>query len=169
MLSANKSRLARAERIAIGGVLACCIVALLPWVHDVLPILGLPVVLGAMAVIFYLALLIAGLTAEVNRALGKWPSETGEPPPSTFGEIRRQLQWSPVGYKAGALIAVGGLVVTGIAFGPMGWTTSEPFTHRHAMGASLYCGCLLLLELPLIASAARMPGTFDENIASLGE
>lgn len=169
MLSAKKRQLATAERIGIVAATACILVALLCSVEESFSKLALPVVLIAFGAVFYLALLTAGLTTELNSVLGKLPSTSGEGPYTTIAEIRKQLRWSPRSYRVAALGAVAGILVTAGVFGAVSWTTSEPFTSRHAVGSSLYLFCILIVELPLIASASRMPGTFKENISLLGQ
>ena len=62
-----------------------------------------------------------------------------------------------------------GVVGTAVLFGAVSWSTNESFTSHHALGASLYLFCILVIELPVIASASRMPGTFKDNISLLGK
>jgi hypothetical protein len=168
MLSAEKSHLAIAERVAIIAAAACVATAALCRLDESFAKFALPIVLFALAVMFYFALLIAGLTKERLQALGKLPSPSGEPPESTIHEIRRQLQWSPRVYRFSALVALAGIVATAFVYGTVSWSTDEVFTQHHAIGASLYLCCMLLLELPFIASASRMPGTFQENASGSG-
>jgi hypothetical protein len=169
MLSARKRQLAIAERVAIWVATACILSALLNLLDDSFSTLSLPVVLIAMGAMFYLAFLIAWLMSELSRALGRFPSQSEEGPYSSISEIRKQLQWSPKPYRVAALVAIAGIVGTAVKFGAVSWSTSEPFTSRHAIGASLYLFCILIIELPLIASASRMPGTYKDNITLLGE
>ena len=129
----------------------------------------LPIVLFAMGTMLYLALLIACLTAELAKALGKFPSPSGEGPFSSISEIRKQLQWAPKFYRVAALVAIVGVAGTAVTFGAVSWSAGEPFTSRHAIGASLYLFCILIIELPVIASASRMPGNFKDHKLLLGE
>ena len=102
MLSEKKTQLAIAERIAVCVSSACIMVALLCLVDNSFSIVALPVVLVAMGTMFYLALLIAGLTTELTKALGKFPSSSDDGPYSSISEIRKQLQWSPKSYRVAA-------------------------------------------------------------------
>jgi hypothetical protein len=169
VLSAKKQQLAIAERFAICASAACIIVVLLSLIDESISKLALPVILLALGAMFYLALLIAGLTTELNMALGKVSSPSGEGPYTSISEIRKQIQWSPRSYRLAALVAIVGIVGTAVMFGAVSWSTSEPFTSHHAIGASLYLCCILIIELPVIASASRMPGTYKDNISLLGE
>ncbi len=169
MLSARKHQLAIAERVTIGAAAACITSALLCLLDDSFSRFSLPVVLLAMATMFYLALLIAGLTSELFKALGKFPSSSGEGPYSSVSGIRKQLQWAPKPYRVAALVAIAGIAGTAVKFGAVSWSTGESFTSRHAIAASLYLSCILVLELPLIASALRMPGTYKDNVTLLDE
>lgn len=167
MLSQKKRQLAIAEQFGVCAAMACIIVALLCLTDSAFSKIALPVVLFAMGTMFYLALLIAGLTTELAKALGKFPSSSGEGHFSSISEIRKQLQWAPKSYRFAALAAIAGVVGTAVAFGGVSWSTIEPFTSRHAIGASLYLSCILIIELPVIASASRMPGAFKDNISLL--
>jgi amino acid permease len=71
MLSARKQLLANAERIAIISSGACVMIAVPCSADESFFKLGPPVVLIAFGAMFYLAFLIAGLTTELNVALGK--------------------------------------------------------------------------------------------------
>ena len=169
MLSARKLQLVIAERVAIGAAAACITSALLCLLDDSFSKLVLPVVLLAMATMFYLALLIAGLTSELSRALGKFPSSSGEGPYSSISGIRKQLQWAPKPYRVAALVAIAGIAGTAVKFGAVSWSTGEPLSSRDAIAACLYLSCILFFELPFIASALRMPGTYKDNITLLDE
>jgi hypothetical protein len=169
VLSTKKRQLAMAERLAGCAIGACVIVTIACGVDGALAKFMMPIILFAIGTMFYLAVLIAGLTTELNRALGKWPSPTGEGPYSTTQELRKQLQWSPRSFKLGALAAIGGVVGTAGFFGAVSWSTGESMTSSNVIGASLYLCFILLIELPLIASAVRMPGAFKDNILLLGK
>jgi uncharacterized membrane protein YeiB len=169
VLSSRKRQLAIAERGALFAAAACLLVALSSSLEPTLSKVALPVVLFAIGTMFYLAFMIAGLEAELSRALGKYPSSDDEGYYTSMAEIRKQLQWAPKTYRVAALIAMAGMVGTALAFGAVSWTTDSAFTSRHAIGASLYLICILAIELPVIASASRMPGTFSDNISHLSE
>jgi uncharacterized membrane protein len=169
VLSAKKQQLAIAERFAICASASCIIVALLSLIDESFSKIALPVVLLAFGGMFYLALLITGLTTELNKALGRVSSTSGEGPYSSISEIRKQIQWSPRSYRLAALVAIVGIVGTAAMFGVVSWSTNQPFTSRHAIASSLYLCCILIIELPVIASASRMPGTYKDNISLLGE
>ncbi|MFM9835759.1 MAG: hypothetical protein ACKVOA_06625 [Methylophilaceae bacterium] len=144
VLSARKQQLAIAERIAIVAAVACIVIALLCSTDEHLSQFSLTVVLIALGAMFYLALLIAGLTTELNSALGKVSSTNDEGPYSSISEIRWQLRWSPKSYRVAALVAFTGVIITAVVFGAVSWSTSEPFTSRNALGSSLYLLCVLL-------------------------
>ena len=132
MLSAKKQQLAIAVRFAICISMACIIVAIYSSTNECYSKLALPVVHLALGTMFYLALLIAGLTTELHRSLGKAPSTSGEDSYSSISEIRTQMQWSPRSYKVASLVGIVGILGTAVIFGAVSWSTNEPFTSRHA-------------------------------------
>lgn len=78
-------------------------------------------------------------------------------------EISALLHWAPASYKAAA--AAGLLVALGAAlkYGGIEFHTSEPVDAEKVPGMFLYLSVFFLLALPVLGSAARMPGTYAAN------
>jgi hypothetical protein len=167
-ISAQKNQLIIAERIAILAAGACAAGFAFCWFERSFAHFVMPAVFVTFAVVFYLALLIAGLMSELSSCLGKTTATRPESAGFSLREIALQLQWSPLSYKIAALISIAGIVAKAIIFGSVSWTTGEPFTQRHAIASLLYIFFIINIELPVVASASRMPGTFVENMQQFG-
>jgi hypothetical protein len=78
-------------------------------------------------------------------------------------EISTLLHWAPTSYKAAA--AAGVLVAAGAAlkYGSIEFHSSEPIDAEKVPGMFLYLAAFFLLALPVLGSAARMPGTYAAN------
>ena len=163
MLSNRKHQLLVAERLAIASAIVCLSIAMLSWLNEAIAKLALPIVLIAFAIIFYLALLIAGLTGELAKSLGLPAASSDESAFISWRDLRKQWQWSPRLYKLLAVTSLLATIAMVFTFGAVSWTTGEIFTREKAIGSSLYLCFITLIELPVIASAARMPGAFQDH------
>jgi hypothetical protein len=81
-------------------------------------------------------------------------------------ELKALVRWSPFLYKATAVAGFVVALVVGLVVGQVSWSDTDPLTSREAAAASLYLACFYLFALPVIGSAARMPGSYS---AALGD
>jgi hypothetical protein len=79
-------------------------------------------------------------------------------------EISAVVYWAPKSHKAFAALGVVVAVATAIKFGSVSWSTGDPPTHDDGIATALYLSAFFLTSLPVLASAARMPGTYAENL-----
>lgn len=104
------------------------------------------------------------LIMEFNRATKRqtlWWLSSG----FSFAELRTMVSWCPKELLVFCLALSAISFVTALPLGRVSWRPDEPLSARSALGlcsgVSLFCG----LALPIIASAARMPGTFQAQQA----
>jgi hypothetical protein len=122
------------------------------------------VVEGSVVVAFFLTFVLWGvavlLTVEYARANQKTESWL-RPARLSTGDLRTLISWCPrrILIAALALAAVSFLVA--LVIGRVSWRFEEALSPRIALGLcsgiTLFCS----LAVPIIASAARMPGTFQ--------
>ncbi|MBT9457867.1 MAG: hypothetical protein IV097_14710 [Burkholderiaceae bacterium] len=79
-------------------------------------------------------------------------------------EISAVVYWSPNFHKTLAALGVVVAVSTAISFGSVSWSTGDPPTPDDGIATVLYLSAIFLASLPVLASAARMPGTYAENL-----
>ncbi|MBC7756720.1 MAG: hypothetical protein H7Z20_08825 [Bdellovibrio sp.] len=82
-------------------------------------------------------------------------------------KITGLFKWAPIAYKLAAIVAIIVVVITGFTIGSVEWSSSEAFTPQLAVGAMLYLAGFFLFALPVLGSAARMPGAYEDNVAVL--
>jgi hypothetical protein len=163
MLSEQKPFLRVAEIVAAIGALACIGVAgqLYRDPRVDVPIDLLFVVGFALLMLSFLPVCI--LAAEYAKTV-RQPSATARHDEGlSAGEISALLRWAPMVHK---LIAVAGTLVgvaTGIGFGSVSWSTNDPATTTDGIAGALYLSSFFMLSLPVLASAARMPGSYEES------
>ncbi len=162
MLSTHKVLLRSAEVLALASALGALAVA--AWARyepaTEFP-LELSIIVGfALLMLSFLpACVLGGEYARTVRS----PHEKYDDELSS-AEIAALIRWAPLPYK---LAAVGGIAITIIAalvVGEVSWSSSDPFVARDAVGAMLCLAGLYLLSLPILGSAARMPGTYLDNL-----
>lgn len=156
-MNKRKRHLQVAERICIGVAAACLGAASLTHLFADVSTYVLPLVLSALLVLFYVAFAVAGVMREFAQSLGKRPVPGEDGTPISIAELKQLLQWSPRVYKRVAVLALATIPLTMLVFGGISWTTAAPLTQQQAIGASLYLSSMLLVMLPVIASAARVP------------
>lgn len=99
---------------------------------------------------------------EFTRALrGRHYDENGENELS-FGEAALLVRWCPALLKPAFVLA---LVALGVGLWLAGgdWDSSQVLDPRRAAGFACLLACLPLCALPVLASAAVMPGTFADH------
>ena len=163
----NKSRLHRTEMLCWCGVIGCLSAALLAkrWPEQS-HLLAIPAMI-ALTLAMVAFMIAGGVFRECVAAL-HGPATSGDDGPGlTPGQFLLMLQWSPKPHKYVAVAGIALIVLTAFFYGAISWSTSQPFTEPQAIGAMLYLSGLFALPLPELASVARMPGTFSDNIAQL--
>ncbi|QTN21552.1 hypothetical protein HZ992_15335 [Rhizobacter sp. AJA081-3] len=84
-------------------------------------------------------------------------------PKLSFSDFSSMHSWCSKWAYGSYLIALGLLAYSFLYVGQVRWSKSFPFTESDALGFMLHLSTLALVSLPLITSAARMPGTFAAN------
>lgn len=79
------------------------------------------------------------------------------------GELSALLRWAPVVHKAAAVLGIAISVAAALIFGSVSWSSHDPPTPRDGIAGALYLAFFFLLALPVVASAARMPGSYAAN------
>lgn len=78
-------------------------------------------------------------------------------------EIAAIIRWAPLWQKAAGASAVLIVVSTAIAFGSVSWSSDKPPSSTDSAAAALYLSAFFLLALPILGSAARMPGSYAQS------
>ena len=81
-------------------------------------------------------------------------------------EIGAVIRWAPFWQKAAGFLAILVAVTTAIVFGSVSWSTGKPPSLTDGIAAALYLLAFFLLSLPILGSAARMPGSYAESCRS---
>ena len=87
----------------------------------------------------------------------------------TTQEIEAMVAWSPPAYKLAALFGLLCAVVAAFAFGIVRVQADAPLTGDETTGLALYLAAFYLVCLPVLGSAARMPGSYAQSCARKGE
>jgi hypothetical protein len=166
MLSERKRLIRRAEKAALLGSIAC--LALAAGVHAgvvsarVVELLLVPSILVAFAVLG-LALLLFSEYAQVLHGRPLHPSDEEG---LSIIEMRQMVRWCPKPVKLALPLAAAILIFTFVTIGGVEWSSNEPFTEREAKGFPLFISVLMLLALPILSSAAKMPGSFFSHFSA---
>jgi len=163
MLCEKKLLLRLAELLAIAGSLASLLLALHSYRR---PDPDFPVFLaacGGMALLMLTFLPACMLGGEYVRAVRKpvtWHQRTDG---LNASELKALVRWAPRPYlfAAGAGIVIA--VTAALQFGSITITDSQPINPNDIVAIALYFAVFFLLALPLLASAARMPGAYGEQ------
>lgn len=78
-------------------------------------------------------------------------------------EIAAVIRWAPVWQKAAGFSAGLVAIATALAFGSVSWSTGMPLSPTDGVAAALYLSAFFLLPLPILGSAARMPGSYAHS------
>lgn len=81
-------------------------------------------------------------------------------------EVKAFVQWCPTWV---AILAIA-LVVTSFLLMPAGrthWSSSQEFTNIHALAFSSAISLFCFISLPVLVSAAKMPGSFLQRFSAL--
>ena len=165
MLSEKKSLLRIAEAVAIAGTVVALWLAIQSYMH---PDADFPVFLAAcagMAVLlltFLPACILGGEYVRTVRKPSTWRERTEG---LNAQEVQAIVRWAPKPYLfgacAGILIAIG----TALRYGSITFTDGQAVSPEEVAGLALYFCMFYLLALPVLASAARMPGSYAASDA----
>ena len=165
MLSERKLLIRSAEILALAGSICLLSAATAVALGHMPPtrvesFLALLLILGSC--IFVIAVLLFHEFAQVLH--GK-PSSLFEENELSIAETKQLLRWCPGPYKLA--FAVAGVVMLTAIFtvGAVEWSSGQPFTEKEAKGIPLFLAVFMLVALPILASASRMPGAFADHFA----
>jgi hypothetical protein len=166
MLSARKGLLHAAESLALVAALSCLGFAV--WAHlhpgaevpfELLGVAAFAVLMLTFGVACYLS---GEYVKTVRTGSGFWERSDG----LNAQEFSALIRWAPLVHKAAGWLGLAVALATGFIVGSVEWNSSRPATSREVVGASLYLSCFFLWALPVLASAARMPGSYLQQFAA---
>jgi hypothetical protein len=165
MLSEKKMLLRVAELLAISGGVGAIWSAAQSYFRPTHEFPLFYVVFAGMVVLsltFLPACMLAGEYVRTVRRPNTWRGKTEDLNPA---EIQAMVRWSPKTYLVGACVGI--LVPIGDALRSV--STTVPDSHsvnfEDITGTALYFCMFFLLALPILGSAARMPGSCAANDA----
>ncbi|MEO8102964.1 MAG: hypothetical protein ABI790_10575 [Betaproteobacteria bacterium] len=120
-------------------------------------------VYAALAAMMGVAITVAILTSEFARVLHASRAEAKMPDAFSPMQVGLLVNWSPAAQGFGAVLAMLLLIGTALVSGSVQWSSGEPFTPHLAVAAFLYVGGFYFVVLPVLGSASRMPGSFEDN------
>lgn len=117
------------------------------------------VLLVATFTVFCVGISLAGEFVEASRPALSWRNRMSG---LSGTELKALTQWCPRWLIAvslsGVFIGLALLIALG---GHVHWSSGTPFTTRESLGGCAGVLVFALLPLPVLASASRMPGSFD--------
>jgi hypothetical protein len=78
-------------------------------------------------------------------------------------EVAELVQFSPARYKIAALIALACAFVLGLIHGEVLLSSDRSLARSDAVAGFLYLSVFYLVALPVVASATRMPGSYENH------
>ena len=164
MFSSRKVLIKLAEVAALAGVITCLASAFLVERGRLEPEQVQPFTFPGMVYMASVFWVCFALTAEFRRLRGGATESTRFEVNLSFSDMKMLLRWCPAFIMLSYPLAVGVAIYTifSVGFG-VSWRTGEAFAKHHALGFSLFGALMLLMLLPVLASAARMPGTYAEH------
>lgn len=162
MLSEHKFLLRISEGVSIIGALGSLLFALRCYLGGSSDVIELAFIAG-----FVLLMLTFGpacaLGGEYVRTVRRPASYREKAAGLSSSEISAVVEWAPSAYKFAAILGVAVAVFTGLAFGSVSWSSDRPPSLRDGIAGGLYLSVFFLLALPVLASAARMRGSYAET------
>ena len=118
----------------------------------------------AMLVEFGISWVTFTLVAELLRARGRGAEAATGNLNLSLSEWRMLHHWCPFGLKLAYAVAIVVALYSFLAVGfGVSWSSGEPFTEHKALGFALFGALFVLVQVPALASASRMPGTYAEH------
>lgn len=163
MLSEHKAFLRLTEAVTIFGALGSPFIAFRLYLE---PSSDLPIELAfiagfALLMLTFLPACILG--GEYVRTVLRPATYRERVAGLSSSELSALLRWAPVAHKTAGVLGVAIAVATAVAFGSVSWSSNDPPTPTDGIAGALYLASFLLVILPVLASAARMPGTYVAN------
>jgi hypothetical protein len=163
MFSTRKGLIKAAEAVTFTMVIVCLGTALMVRSGDLSPARVEPFILPGMILVFAIVAVCVALASEFSKVLGRAPLPDGEVDLS-LADWWLLSRWCPAAIKLAYLLAIAVALYTLFAVGlRVSWSSGEAFTQREALGFPLFGATMLLILLPMLASAARMPGAYVEH------
>jgi len=162
MLSEHKTLLRAAEGVAIIGALASLLFALRCYLGGRSEPIELTFI-GGFALLMLSFGPACALGGEYVRTVRRPESYREKVAGLSGSEITALLRWAPPAHKLAAVFGILVLVVAGLVFGSVSWSSERPPTLRDGTAGGLYLAVFFLIALPVLASAARMPGSYAES------
>jgi hypothetical protein len=167
-MSAHKSALRLLEFLALAVIFTAFPSGILVyWGGTAVAIEGF--VIAAFSFVFVIWGVAAMLTAEYARAGGSSRSWFSPAPSLSLSDLRTVVSWCPRRLLYGCLALAAVSAVLAAAVGKVSWRFDEPLSSITALGLCSGITLMCCLALPIIASAARMPGTFRAQYARARE
>lgn len=160
MLSEKKLLLRLAECISIAGT---AIALALAFYSHLRPDSDFPVFLAAcagMAVLLLTFLPACMLGGEYIRTVRKPQTWRDKTDGLSAGEIRAMVRWAPKAYLVGACLGIVFAIGAALKYGSITFADGQAVDPEHVAGLALYFSMFYLLALPILGSAARMPGSY---------
>ena len=167
MLSHHKLLIRVAEAVALAATVVAFGIATYAHTHPAAVEPFELAAIGMFALVMFSFGIACGLAGEFVRSVRQPTTLLDRHRGMTSAEIAGLFKRAPIAYKLAAVVAIIVAVITGLTIGSVEWSSPEPFTPQLAVGAMLYLAAFFLLALPVLGSAARMPGTYEDDIAVL--
>ena len=162
MLSEHKFLLRVSEGVSIVGALGSLLFALRCYLGGSSEVIELAFIAGFVLLMVTFGLACA-LCGEYVRTVRRPTSYREKAANLSSSEISAIVKLAPFAYKFVAILGVGVAVFAALAFGSVSWSSDSPPSLRDGMAGGLYLSVFFLLALPVLASAARMRGSYAET------
>lgn len=165
MLSKMKTLLRFTEVIAIAGTVVALSLALQSYRR---PDPDFPIFLAACAgmatllLTFLPACMLGGEYVRTVRKPRTWREKTEG---LNASEIHAIVRWAPKTYLVGACIGILIAIGAALRFGSITFSDGQSVKPEDITGLALYFSMFFLLALPVLGSAARMPGSYASSYA----
>ena len=116
-----------------------------------------------MFLVFLVAVLLATELAKVTHDGESWRERSRG---LSTSDLRSLTRWCP---RWLLFLCILGIVVSLLIVIPIGgvhWTEGQPFTSKEALGFGAGLSLFCLLAVPVLASASRMPGSFESQFTN---
>ncbi len=165
MLSERKTLLRIAEVLSVMGTAAALSLAVLSywWPNQDFPVF-LAACGGMTALLFTFlpACMLGGEYVQTVRRPSTWREKTEG---LNASEIQAIVRWAPKAYSVGACVGILIAVGAALKFGSITFSDGQTVRPEDTTGMALYFSMFFLLALPVLGSAARMPGSYASNEA----
>jgi hypothetical protein len=163
MLSEKKILLRFTEVIAIAGILGALFLAVKSywWFNPDFPFFFIE--LGGWVICFLTfgpACMLSAEYLQVVRKPQSWLVKLAKDDGLTASDIQFIIRWAPKIYSVGACLGIFIAIFAALKFGDINFSDDQPAKLENITGSALYFSTFYLLALPILGSAARMPGSY---------